>query len=71
MRSPINSREAPSRVQRVISFRMSGMKGHLLGSELSSAPRSCPTVVPDYGELPTVAVSSARKRPFIGEQPRL
>ena len=54
MRSPINLREAPSRVQRVISLRMSGMKDtSWVGTK--SAPRSCPNLVPDYGEVPTLA----------------
>ena len=54
MRSPINLREAPSRVQRVISLRMSGMKDtSWVGTK--SAPRSGPILVPDYGEVPTLA----------------
>jgi hypothetical protein len=54
MRSSISSSDAPSRVQRVISSRMLGMRGtSWVGTK--SAPRSCPFLVRDYGELQTLA----------------
>src|SRR6266545_3663513 len=54
MRSSISSRDAPSRVQLVILSRMPGMRGtSWVGTK--SAPRSCPLLVPDYGELQTLA----------------
>jgi hypothetical protein len=54
MRTSINSRDAPSRVQRVISSRVPDMRGtSWVGSK--SAPRSCPFLVPDYGEPQTLA----------------
>ena len=54
MRFSIASRDAPSRVQREISSRMSAMRGtSWVGTK--SAPRSCPLLVPDYGEVQTLA----------------
>jgi hypothetical protein len=64
MRSSISSMDAPSRVQRLISSRMAGMRDtSWVGTE--SAPRSCPLPVPDYGELHTVA--RLESRPPAGE----
>jgi hypothetical protein len=54
MRSAISSKDAPSRVQRATLSRKSAIRGtSWVGAK--SAPRSCPLLVPDYGEAPRLA----------------